>query len=152
MIARYRRWPSILVLLVAAGLGTYYLRSLKAAGAGSGDSLEQLEKQIAQGHSDAKIWYSYAQRLTEAKRFEQASLAYRKVLDKEPSNRQAKFGCALSLAQAGNADEFYNYMHDLAYGEAKLAIEIFDRRECQPWLKDARFAGLQKEAKAQAMD
>ena len=36
--------------------------------------------------------------------------------------------------------------------DAKLAMDIFDRGECQAWLSQTRFKTLQHEARAQAMD
>jgi hypothetical protein len=154
MMSQYRRWPAVIVLIVASIAGTFFLRSSKASDSAATDSLGQLEAKIAQakGNIDVTIWSAYAQKLAENNQFNQAAQAHRKVLEKEPSNRSAKIGCALALAQAGSMDDLYAYMRELAYGEAKLAIEIFDRRECQTCLKDARFTTLQKEAKAQAMD
>ena len=43
-------------------------------------------------------------------------------------------------------------MSDLTYSDPKIAMDIFDRGECQAWLSQTRFATLQKEARAQAMD
>jgi len=149
---RHRRWPAILVLVVMIGVGAMYVRSW-GRGAGGGGSLADLEKQIAHG-GDIKpeVWSAYAQRLMEAKRYGDAASAYRKVLDKTPADRAARTGVAIALAKAQNEEEFYKFMSDLTYSDAKMAMDIFDRGECQAWLSQTRFKTLQHEARAQAMD
>src|SRR5882672_5225439 len=153
MMMRHRRWPAILVLAVMVGLGALYVRSWGKGSAGSGEGIAALEKQIGQGNVPAATWNTYAQKLMEVKRFDDAATAYRKVLDKEPGNRGAKTGVAIALAKAKNEEEFYKYMSDMTYtGDAKMAMDIFDRVECQAWLSQTRFKTLQHEARAQAMD
>ena len=88
----------------------------------------------------------------EARRFDDAASAYKKVLEKESGNRNAKTGVAIALARAKNEEEFYKFMSDLTYSDAKMAMDIFDRGECQAWLSQTRFKTLQHEARAQAMD
>jgi len=153
MMMRHRRWPAILVLVAMVGIGVMYVRSWGKGSAGSGESIAALEKQIGRGNVSLETWNKYAQRLMEVKRFDDAATAYRKVLEKEPGNRGAKTGVAIALAKAKNEEEFYKYMSDMTYtGDAKMAMDIFDRGECQAWLSQARFATLAKEARAQAMD
>ena len=152
MMMRHRRWPAILVLVVMIGVGALYVRSW-GRGAGGGDSLVSLEKQITRGGNiPAATWNSYAQALMEAKRYGDAASAYKKVLEKEPANRTAKTGAAIALAKAQNEEQFYLFMSDLTYSDPKVAMDIFDRGECQAWLSQTRFKTLQHEARAQAMD
>ncbi len=150
---RHRRWPAIGVLVVVVAIGALYVRTWGRGASGGGVTIADLEKQIARGKVSAATWNTYAQKLMEAKRFEDAATAYRKVLELEPGNRGAKTGVAIALAKAKNEEEFYRYMSEMTYGgDAKMAMDIFDRGECQAWLSQARFATLAKEARAQAMD
>jgi hypothetical protein len=48
--------------------------------------------------------YLDPQKLMEAKRFDDAASAYKKVLEKEPGNRNAKTGVAIALAKARNEE------------------------------------------------
>ena len=152
MMMRHRRWPAILVLVVMIGVGAIYVRSW-GRGAGGNDSLADLEKQIARDtQNNPQLWTAYAQKLMEAKRYNDAASAYRKVLIKAPADKAAKTGAAIALAKAGNEEEFYKFMSELTYSEPKMAMDIFDRGECQAWLGQTRFKTLQHEARAQAMD
>jgi tetratricopeptide (TPR) repeat protein len=156
MVRHYRRLPALLVLVVATAAGAVYVKvSGKANGTGTA-KLEELAKTIGD-KDDAKTWETYGELLSKASppRFDQAALAYGKVLEKEPDNRNAKVHRAMALAQvAGDAgaNEFYNYMRSIVYSEPKLAMELLERQECKPHLSQARFVALAKEARAQAMD
>jgi hypothetical protein len=153
MMMRHRRLPAIAVLVAAMAIGVLYLRSWGRGANSNGSSLGELEKQISRGGNiKPDVWSAYAQKLMEAKRFDDAASAYKKVLVKEPANRNAKTGAAIALAKAKNEEEFYKFMSDLTYSEPKLAMDIFDRGECQAWLGQTRFKTLQHEARAQAMD
>jgi len=153
MMMRHRRLPAIGVLVVMIAVGAIYVRSWGRGASGGGSSLAEMEKQIGRGRNvPAATWSNYAQKLMEAKRFGDAASAYKKVLEKEPANRNAKTGAAIALAKAQNEEEFYKFMSDLTYSDAKLAMDIFDRGECQAWLSQTRFKTLQHEARAQAMD
>ena len=152
MMMRHRRLPAIGVLVVMIAIGAIYVRSW-GRGAGGGGSLADLEKQIGAGKEiSTATWAAYAQKLMEVNRFDAAASAYKKVLEKEPANRTAKTGVAIALARAKNEEEFYKFMSDLTYSDAKMAMDIFDRGECQAWLSQTRFKTLQHEARAQAMD
>ena len=161
---RYPRKPALLILLVAATLGVAYVaawgkieRYLKKQ---PGDhSIEALEKKIAAeqgpdgtGKASAATWRAYAEALAEARQHARAAAAFKEVLALEPYHRDAKFQCGLALALAGQADEFYNFQKELVYGEAKLAVDLFERPEAQKYLSEERFSSLAKEAKNQAMD
>ncbi|HEV8292027.1 MAG TPA: tetratricopeptide repeat protein [Tepidisphaeraceae bacterium] len=153
MMMRHRRWPAIGVLVVMIAIGAIYVRSWGRGAGGNADSLASLEKQITRGGNiPAATWNNYAQKLMEAKRFSDAASAYKKVLEKEPANRTAKTGAAIALAKAQNEEEFYKFMSELTYSDPKMAMDIFDRGECQAWLGQTRFKTLQHEARAQAMD
>lgn len=153
MIMRHRRLPAAAVLVAVVAVGLIYVRSWGRGAGGDGTALEALEKQIARGGQiDVKTWMDYAQKLMEAKRYNDAASAYKKALDKEPANRKARTGAAIALAKAQNEEEFYKFMSELTYSDPKMALDLFDRGECQAWLGQTRFKTLQHEAKAQAMD
>jgi predicted Zn-dependent protease len=153
MMMRHRRLPAIAVLVAVVAVGLIYVRSWGRGAGGDGTSLAELEKQIARGKNvPVATWNAYAQKLMEAKRFDDAASAYKKVLEKEPANRSARTGTAIALAKAKNEEEFYKFMSELTYSDPKMAMDLFDRGECQAWLGQARFKTLQHEARAQAMD
>jgi tetratricopeptide (TPR) repeat protein len=149
---RYHRLPSFLVLLIVVGAGSLYMHRYGRANGNGGRGLEALEKIIQKGKADKETWFSYAEALSDAGKYDRAAQAFKKVLELEPSHRQAKVGCALSLAQATKTDELYSYVKDLVFSEPKLAMDLLERPELSTYMSDARFAALQKEAKAQAMD
>ena len=161
MVTRYPRKPALIVVLLALGIGVFYVKAwgkidrlwTKQPGE---QSVEALEKRVAQESKSGKVsiatWTAYANALSDAKQYAKAAAAYREVLAIDPTQRGAKFQVGLALAQAGATDEFYNYQKDLVYGEPKLAVELFDRPEAQKYMSEARFVSLSKEAKSQAMD
>ena len=153
MMMRHRRLPAIAVLVAVVAFGLIYVRSWGRGAGGEAGSLAELEKQISRRKDvPAATWGAYAQKLMEAKRFDDAASAYKKVLDKEPANRTARTGAAIALAKAKNEEEFYKFMSELTDSDPKMAMDIFDRGECQAWLGQTRFKALQHEARAQAMD
>jgi len=164
LMKQYRRLPSLLVLVIAAALGFAYLRFWNSsASAGHDGSLEDLRKLIAHSTAQGKpipaeTWYAYGQRLEESSDFAAASNAYRNLLElkpdanQEPLFRKARLARAVSLARAGDHDALAALLRELTYTEPKLVMEILERRECQPLLADPRLSGLQKQARAQAMD
>jgi tetratricopeptide (TPR) repeat protein len=161
MMKRYPRTPASLIVLGALALGVLYVvawgRVEQLWKHQPGErSVEALEKRLAEeqktGRASAATWRAYGDALVEAKRWSDAATAFKEVLAIEPANRNAKFQCGLALAQSGQADEFYKFQKELVYGEAKLAVELFERPEAQRYLAEERFSALSKEAKNQAMD
>src|SRR3954467_8110068 len=143
MMMRHQRLPAALVLVAALAVGLIYVRSW-GRGAGDEGSLIALEKQISRGGEiDPKLWSAYAQKLMEARRYGDAASAYKKVLTKAPADKTARMGAAIALAKAQNEEEFYKFMSDLTYSDAKMAMDVFDRGECQAWLAQTRFKTLQ---------
>jgi hypothetical protein len=145
----------MIVLVVATAIATIYARPRQHssnAGTGGSISLEQLEQQIASGSAPTEVWSAYADRLFTAGQFDRAALAYEQVIEQQPSDRVARFQCALAWAETNNADRLLAFARDQLYFEPKLAAEILDRPECRRFLSDPRFALLQKDARAQAMD
>ena len=156
-MTQYSRTPSVLILLARLALAVVYACCAPARTDASlnGDgsrTLEQLERAIAATNADAQTWFQYAGLLRERKRFADAALAFEKVLEQEPFNREARFRCATSLALAGDEDDFYDFLRELTYSDAKLSVELLARRECQVYLGQSRFQALQNEARSQAMD
>jgi cytochrome c-type biogenesis protein CcmH/NrfG len=161
MMKRYPRTPALLIVLVALSLGALYVTAWGRVEAlwkkqPGEQSVEALEKRIAdeqaKGSVSAATWFAYGNALADAKQWSKAATAYKEVLAIEPARKDAKFQCALALAQAGQADEFYSFQKELVYGEAKLAVELFERPEAQKYLAEDRFAALAREAKNQALD
>lgn len=114
--------------------------------------LEFLEKQIAQGNTNAATWLRYAQGLAEDGKFHQAAQAGRKVLNIQPYHREARIAVALYLARANDRTGLLDYMRGLTYEDAKMAVDLFDRQELAPWSGDEAFIALRREARQQSMD
>jgi tetratricopeptide (TPR) repeat protein len=160
-MTRHPRRPALLVLTVATVLGVFYISAwgyierLWKKDAGN-QGIAALERRIADetktGKLTAATWRAYGDALGDAKQYAKAATAYREALQLEPGSRDAKFQLGIALAQAGLADDLYAFQKDLVYGEAKLAVELFERPETQKYLAQERFAALAKEAKSQAMD
>ena len=148
----YRRLPAIVVLVASLALAIAYARPWQAAGATSGSDLRSLEHTIAAGKATTQTWLAYGQALDTAGQYARAAMAYEKVLESEPYHRPARFARARSLAKAGDRDGLLPYLQIQLHVEPKLVAELLDRPELSPYLSDPRFAALQKEARAQAMD
>ena len=154
---RYRRTPALVVLAVMALLGVGYVfawdkvERLWKKSPGE-QSVEVLEKRIADGDKSAATWLAYAEALAKAKEYKRAATAYKEVIKLEPAKTQAKFQCALCLANAGEKDGLHEYLKDLVLAEPKLTMEILDRPETQKFMTDDRLVALKEEAKNQAMD
>jgi len=160
-MTRHPRTPALIILVTAFAIGTVYVvasAQIQKHRKQTGDhTLEALARRITEEGKrpagvSADAWRAYADALMNAKQFDQAAKAYKEVIALKPDDRKSKFQCGLALAQANAADDFYNYQKELVYGEAKLAVDLFDAPEAQKYLKDDRFASLAKEAKNQAMD
>ena len=153
---RYRRLPSVLVLVAFLAAGAFYARSWgkipsNSPGAGA-QKLDELEKMISSGTAGAEDWVAYAQKLAAQKDFTLSALAYKEALKLHPYHRTAQFECAVTLAQAEDADALFDFMRDLTYAEPKMAVELFDRAELRRYLPEPRFAAMQKEAVGQSLD
>ena len=154
---RYRRMPAAIILAVIGVLGVGYVLAWdrveriwkKSPGE---QSVSALEKKIADGDKSAGTWMAYGEALAKAKDYARAAVAYKEVIRLEPVRKDAKFQCAVCLAQAGKADELHDYMKELVVAEPKLAMEILDRPEAQKFVSEERFAQLKVEARNQAMD
>ena len=153
---QYRRTPALIVLAVMAVLGVGYVLAWdkverlwkKSPGE---QSIQALEKKIADGDKSAATWLAYAEAL-KPKDPARAATAYKEVIKLEPAKNQARFQCALCLANAGNSNELYDFLTDLVLAEPKLSMQILDRPETQKYMGEERFTALKTEAKNQAMD
>jgi tetratricopeptide (TPR) repeat protein len=152
---QHPRIPALIALAVtlAIGMVAYCIFSADdTAARGAGATLEQLELVIASGQADAATWFHYGERLREAGRFSHAAQAYKKVLELEHYHAEARFNCALALAQSGNGEEFYFFMEDVTRDYPKRAVDIFDRPEVARYLSEPRFQEMRREAQNLAMD
>ncbi|NQU09347.1 hypothetical protein HQ590_01030 [bacterium] len=159
---QHRRTPAVAILVVVLSLGWGILRAgptpggvsagLLAADSGEDPTLAKLEVAIAAAGSTAGDWFAYAETLWGRGQYADTVLACRAVLEREPYHRQARFRCGLALAAAGEAEEFHQYMRELTWSDAKLAVDLFARSEARPYLGDARLRALRREAQSQAMD
>src|SRR5258706_11875175 len=162
MMNRYPSKQALIVVLIALTLGVVYVTAWAKIEQlwkkqPTDQNLEALKRKVAEetkspGGVSVATWRAYGEALSDAKQFAPAAVAFREALAIDPAQRDAKFQCGLALAQAGAADEFYDFLKDLVYSEAKLAVELFERPEAQKYLAQERFASLSKEAKNQAMD
>jgi cytochrome c-type biogenesis protein CcmH/NrfG len=157
-LLRYRRLPAALTLLMVFVIGGAVLYSrVRASRAAAGVTkaswtLDQLEMAIASDAPDAQTWYWYGRRLMEQNRYVHAAAAYKKALELDPANREARFQCALALAQGGSDDEMYAFLKDLVLADPKLALSLFDRPELHHVMGDPRFQSLSHDARFQSID
>ena len=150
---RYSRKPAAAILLATLAGGAFFFYATgHDAQANNGPALEELEVMIAQPNAKSDIWNQYAQRLQEHKRFAHAAMAFRRVLEADPYNRQVRLQCATNLALAGGGDDFALFMRECILADPQLAVDIFERPEAQTYLAEDRFQALAKEARIQSMD
>jgi hypothetical protein len=155
---KYARWPAALVLLTSLLFaGAYAINTRKGASSAMGTGGTPLdmagsEKSIAAGHADSRTWFAYAEQLRADGKSKLAADAYLRVLEKEPYQREARFWVAVCLADSAHAPQLEAYMEQLALSEAKLAVEVFQRRELAPYMSLPRMSALFDQAKDQARD
>ena len=149
--------PAMMILAAIALLGAGYVLAWDRVEriwkkTGGPQSVAELEKKIANGDKSPATWMAYGEALGKAKEYGRAAGAYKEVIKIEPLRKDAKFQCALCLANASRADELHDFLKDMVVNEPKLAMEVLDRPEVQKYVAEERFAGLKAEAKNQAMD
>jgi tetratricopeptide (TPR) repeat protein len=151
---RYPRLPAAVILLLALGLGLWLvLDQHLQAGTADEASLTKLQQAIGQDGAKPEAWFQYAQALQNLGRLRYASMAYRRGLDAEPFNRQARLQCALCLAGDGNRnEELYDFIKEMVLNNPQLAVDVLSRPVCQTYMNDPRFQTLAKEAQVLAMD
>lgn len=155
---KYARGPAALVLMASLALaGAYAMSGLRGASpdpAASGSSADVVgrERSIVAGRADAGTWFAYAEQLRAEGKPAMAADAYQRVLEKEPYHREARFWTAVCLAESANTQRLEKYMEKLVSGEAKLAVEIFQRRELAPHMSSPRMSALLEQARDQARD
>lgn len=142
----------MIVLLLAVGAGALYAwRSRHAAAPAAG--IEALEARLAKG-ADLTLdeWLSYGDAMAARGKHEQAALGYRGALGKEAGNRRAQLGLTVNLAQGQKTDELLALLREMCSAEAKLVLELLDRKELAAFKADKRFKDLEEQARAEAMD
>jgi tetratricopeptide (TPR) repeat protein len=147
-IERHNRIPAIAIILTACVsclvLGFIFTDDTKV-------DFDKLERTVAKT-DDSKVWMQYAQALESRNRYQHAAQAYRKVLQIEPYNNQARYQCALALARSDDEDAYFQYMQNLVLTYPQMATELFAQPECQRFLTQNRFRVLAREARVQAFD
>lgn len=142
----------VLLLTLALGLLLAMLDNHLLAVSENDAALLELEQAIGQPDVQPATWLKYAKTLEQASRFDHAAMAYRKVLEVEQHNRQARLSAATCLARARQADVLLAFVDESVRVDPKMAVDIFDRPEIQPYMSDPRMATLAKEAQFQSMD
>lgn len=155
---KYTRWPAAVVLLTslllagAFAVSAIHGTSSKAGSGGTPADMTRCETSIVTGHADTRTWFAYAEQLRAGGKPMPAADAYQRVLDKEPYHREARFWTAICLADSGNVPQLEAYMGRLVLSEAKLAVEVFHRRELAPYMTSPQISALLEQAKDQARD
>lgn len=152
-MTQHRRMPALLAMLLSAGLG---MGILAATGQFRGTdlahaSLQEIEKK-AVGCTDGRVWSAYGDKLREAGRFSSAAKAYRRALEYQPELADARLAEGIALAQAKEADSFFDYVTQLAMSYPRQAADLMDRAETQPMHADARWEPTSALVQAQSVD
>src|SRR4029079_4178269 len=92
------RIPAIATLLLVLAGGVFFLMTLRKDAAASDAQLAALQQAIAQPDAPAETWIRYADKLFAMGQHARAAVAYRRVLEGDPYNKQARLQCAMSLA------------------------------------------------------
>ncbi len=153
MINKHSRKPAAVVLLATVVAGGWYLVATGgSAKATDGPTLADLELAIARADAPPEVWAQYAQHLRAEKRFAHAAMAYERVLARDPYDVEANLQCGTSLAQAGDAAAYAEFVRKLILFNPRLAVDLLARPESRPYLGTDPFPNLVKEARIQAMD
>jgi len=111
-----------------------------------------LQQAIMQSDATSETWIRYADKLFELGQHARAAVAYRRVLEGDPYNKQARLQCAMSLAALGRPDDFFTFLKATLLVDPRLTLNIMGRPEASSYLAEGRFQALQKEAVAQSLD
>jgi hypothetical protein len=114
--------------------------------------LAELQHAVAAPDAPPATRLRYAEKLQQLGQFSRAAVAYRRVLDGDPYNRDARLQCALSLARLGTPEEVFSFLRATLLLDPRLTLHILGRPEVGTYLADARFQALRKEAVAQSLD
>ena len=153
MVHTHSRLPAGITLLSVLILGAVPLLAQRG-GRGGAEEAQLSELQVAIAQPDAKpaVWLQYGQKLQSVGRYAQAALAYRRFLENDPYDRQARLQCANCLVKVGDKDEFFVFMQSTLASDPKLTLEVLTRPDVQGYLAEGRFQSLHKESIAQSMD
>lgn len=145
------RIPAIATLLLVLAAGTFFLMGMRKSGV-TDAQLAQLQHAVAAPDATPATWLRYADKLQESGQFPRAAIAYRRVLESDPYNKDARLQCALSLAKAGSADDTFSFLKATLLLDPRLTLNILGRPEVATFLAEARFQSLKKDAIAQSLD
>jgi tetratricopeptide (TPR) repeat protein len=146
------RLPAIAILLIVLVTGVLFLGATRRATSADESQLRELQLAIAQPDAKPATWMLYADKLQQLHQYPRAVLAYHRILETDPYNRQARLQCANCILALNKADDLYSFLHATILVDPKLALNIFGRSDVSPYLAETRFQNLKAEAIAQSMD
>ena len=146
------RIPAIATLLLVLAAGILFLMSLRKDASAADAQLAALQQAITQPDAPAEAWIRYADKLFALGQHARAAVAYKRVLEGDPYNKQVRLQCAMSLAALGKPDDFFTFLKATLLVDPRLTLNIMGRPEVSSYLAEARFQALQKEAVAQSLD
>jgi tetratricopeptide (TPR) repeat protein len=152
MMIQRSRTPAIAALLFVLVAGLFFLGAMRHPASADESQLAQLQLAVAQPDAKPATWLLYADKLQQVGQYPRAVLAYRRILETDPYNRESRLACASCLANMKKPDDFFSFMKATIQVDPKLALNIFGRPEVAGYLSEARFQALRAEAVAQSMD
>jgi tetratricopeptide (TPR) repeat protein len=152
MMIQRPRIPAIATLFLVLTVGIFFLYGLRKTSGATDAQLAELQHAVAAPNATATTWMQYAGKLQELGQYPRAAIAYRRVLEGDPYNRDARLNCALCLAKIGNADECFTFLRATLLLDPRLTLHILGRPEVGGFLADARWQTLKKDAVAQSLD
>src|SRR5579862_6629828 len=124
MMIQRSRTPAIATLLIVLIAGVLFLGANRRANSADVAQLAALQQAVAQPSAKAADWLRYGEKLQQLEQYPRAVLAYRRVLESDPYNKQARLECATVLAVMHKADDFYTFMDATIKVDPKLALNI----------------------------
>jgi tetratricopeptide (TPR) repeat protein len=152
MMIQRPRIPAIATLLLVLTAGVFFLYGLRKTSGATDAQLAELQHAVAAPDATPATWMRYAGMLQELGQHSRAAIAYRRVLEADPYNRDARLNCALCLARMSNADECFNFLRATLLLDPRLTLHILGRPEVATFLAEGRFQTLKKDAVAQSLD
>ncbi|GEM_PF-3192969 len=99
-----------------------------------------------------EYWLSQMEVLLEKGQTASAKEACMAGLSLHPWNPELSRAMTILQLEQGEAESLHDWMDEVTMGDARLAERLFELPQFEPWLAEARFADLQREAYRQARD